>query len=58
MLVEETPRTWAQYLTAACRDESEEHRAKTYHSLVIQGKIQTVVRCIMDQKTGGVLHPK
>ena len=35
MLVEETLNTFAQYLTAARREESDEHRAKTYHSLVL-----------------------
>ena len=35
MLVEETLCMCAQYLTEAHRDESEEHRAKTYHSVVL-----------------------
>ena len=35
MLLEETLCTCAQYLTAARREESDEHRAKTYHSLVL-----------------------
>ena len=46
MLVEETLRTCAQYLTAACREESEEHRDKTYYILVLRGKLQTAVRWI------------
>ena len=41
MFVEETLRTCAQYLTAACREESEENRAKTYHKMVLRGKLQT-----------------
>ena len=36
ILVDETFCTLAQYLTAACREESEEHRASTFHILVIQ----------------------
>ena len=35
MLVAETMCTCTQYLTAACKEENEEHRAKTYHSMVI-----------------------
>ena len=35
MLVEETMRNCVQYLTAARREESEEHKAKTYHILVL-----------------------
>ena len=46
MLVEEILHTCAKYLTAAHREESEENRAKTLHSLVLRGKLQTVVRCI------------
>ena len=44
MLVEETLRTCALYLTAAGRAESKEHRAKKYHSLVLRGKLRTAVR--------------
>ena len=56
MLVEDTLRTCAQYLTAACREESKDHRAKTLHRLVLQGKLQRAVRCIREQDTGGVLQ--
>ena len=56
VLVEETRRTCAQYLTAACREDSEEHRDKNYHSLVLQRNLRTEVRLIMDRETGGVLH--
>ena len=51
--MEETLRTWAQYLTAIRRDESEEHRAKTFRILVIRGKLQTAVMCITERETGG-----
>ena len=50
-------RTCAQYLTAAHREESEEHRAQNFHSLVLQGKLRTAVRWITDRETGGVLQP-
>ena len=57
MLVEDTMRTCAQYLTATCREDSEDHRAKTYHSLVLRGKLRMAVRWIAEQETGGVLQP-
>ena len=44
MLVEDTLRMWAQYLTVARREESKEHWAQTYHNLVLQGKLRTAVR--------------
>ena len=55
-MVEETLHTCAQYLTAACREESREHRAKTYHILVLQGKMRTAVMSITKQEMGGVLQ--
>ena len=36
-------------------DETEEHRAKTYHSLVLREKLQTAVRWIRGRENGGVL---
>ena len=57
MLVEETLRTCAQYLTAACREESEEHRANIFHNLVLRRKLRTAVRWITERKTRGVLQP-
>ena len=41
------------HLTAVCRDESAEHRAKTYHSLVLHGKLRTAVRWITERERGG-----
>ena len=38
MLVEDTLRSSTQYLTAVCREETTEHRAKTFHGLVLRGK--------------------
>ena len=35
MLVEETLHTCRQYFTTSCREDSEYHRDKTYHSLVL-----------------------
>ena len=57
MFVEDNLRTYAQYLTVAHRGESKEHQAQTYHSLVLQGNLRKVVRCIMERETGGVFHP-
>ena len=56
MLVEETLRTCTQYLATACVEECKYHRTKTYHSLVLQGNLRTVVRWITELETGGVLH--
>ena len=44
MLVEDTLRTCVEYLTVARREETAEHQAQTYHSLVIRGKLRTAVR--------------
>ena len=55
MLVEDTLRTCTEYLTLAHREESAEHLAQTYHSLVLQGKLRTLVRRITERETGGVL---
>ena len=49
MLVEDILRMGEQYLIAACREETEDHREKTYHSLVIQWKLRMAVRWITDQ---------
>ena len=58
MLVEDTLCTCAQYLTIARREESKEHRAQTYHSLVLQWKLQTAVRWIKERETGGILQTR
>ena len=57
MLVEDNLRTCAHYLTVARREESEEHRAQTYHSLVFQGKLRTAVWWITEREKGGVHYP-
>ena len=41
MIMEDALRSCAQYLTTVRRDESSEHRAKTYYSLVLRGKLWT-----------------
>ena len=53
MLVEHTLRSCAQYLTAVRRNESAEHWAKTYHILVLRGKLRMVVRWITEGEKGG-----
>ena len=58
MLVEDSLRSCTQYLTVVLREETEEHRAKTYHSLVLRGKIRTAVRWIAERETKGVLLPE
>ena len=44
MLVEDTLRSCTQYLTAVHKEETAEHRAKTYHSLVLRGKLRKAER--------------
>ena len=53
MLVEDALRSCTQYLTAVRRDESTEHRAKTYHSLVLHRNLRTTVRWITEREKGG-----
>ena len=57
MLVEDTLSTCTEYLTVARREEMAEHRAQTYHSLVLRGKLRTAVRRITERETGGVFQP-
>ena len=57
MLVEDKLRTCAEYLTVAQKEETAEHRAQTYHSLVLQGKFRTAVRWITEREIGGILQP-
>ena len=49
MLVEDTLRSSTQYLAAVCRKETAEHRAKTFHGLVLRGKLWTAVRWITER---------
>ena len=56
MLIEETLRTCAQYLTAAHREDHKEHREKNYHILVLRGNLRKAVRWITEREMGGVLQ--
>ena len=58
MLVEDTLRSSTQYLTTFRREETAEHRAKTFHGLVLRSKLRTAVRCITEWEKGGVLQPE
>ena len=57
MLVEDTLKSSTQYLTAVHREETAEHRANTFHGLVLRGKLRTAVRWITEREKGGVLQP-
>ena len=57
MLVEDTLRACREYLTIARREKTSEHRAQTYHSLVLCGELRTAVRWITEGETGGLLQP-
>ena len=46
MLAEDMLRMCAEYLTVARREETAEHRAQNYHSLVLRGKLRTAVKWI------------
>ena len=50
MLVGDTLRSCEDYLTAAQREETAEHRAQTYHSLVLRGKLWSAVRWITNPR--------
>ena len=57
VLIEDPMCTFSQYLTIICREESAEHGAQMYHSLVLRGKLRTAVQWISERETGGVLQP-
>ena len=57
MLMEDTSRTCVQYLSTSRGGYYPEHRAKIYHILVLQGKIQSTVRSIMEREKGGLFQP-
>ena len=56
MLVEKTLHRCKQYLTAAYIEESEKHRAKTFHRLVLRGKLRTAFQWITEREAEGVLR--
>ena len=49
MLVEDTLRSCTQYLVTVRREETAEHRTKTFHILVLRGKFRTAVRWITER---------
>ena len=55
--MEDTLCTCAEYLTIARREKLAEHRAQTYHSLVLQGKLRMAVQWITERETSSVLQP-
>ena len=55
MLVEDTLHTCVEYLTIARREETAQHRAQTFHSLMLRGNLLTAVRWITERETDGVL---
>ena len=58
MLVEDILRACEEYLTVARREETREHWAKTYHILVLRGKLQTAVQWITEREMSGVLQSR
>ena len=56
MLTEDTAHTCEQYLTTNKREDSAEHQAKIFNSLVFRGKLLSAVRWIADIEKGGVLQ--
>ena len=56
--MEDALRSCTQYLTDARQDETKEHWAKTYHSLVLLGKLRTAMRWRTEREKGGVLLPE
>ena len=57
MLVKDTMQSCEEYLTVAQRGETAEHRAQTYQSLVLRGKLRTEVRWITETETARVIQP-
>ena len=57
MLVKDTLCTCAEYLTVARREETKDHRAQKFYSLVLRGKLRIAVRWITEREAGRVLQP-
>ena len=57
MLAEDTARTCVQYISASRGEDTTEHRAKIFHSLVLREKLHSAVQSIMESEKGGVFHP-
>ena len=58
MIVEETLHTCTHYPATARSEDSEEHNAKTYHRLVLQGKLRKEVRWITERETRDMMQPE
>ena len=54
--MEDNLRMYAEYLIVASREKSVNHRAQTYHSWLLRGKLRTLVQWIKERETGGVLQ--
>ena len=57
ILAEDTERTCAHYLYTSRGEDSPEHHAKIYHSLVLCGKLHSEIIWITDRDKGGVVRP-
>ena len=57
MLVGDTARTCAQYLSTRKGEDSLKNRAKIYHSLVLRVKLRSAVIWATNRQKGGVFHP-
>ena len=57
MMFKETDHICEQFLSTASHENSEDHQAKTFHSLVLQRKFLTVVRWIMEREKGSGIQP-
>ena len=53
MMVEDTARMCKKNLSASRYDESEEHRARIFHGLVLRGEIRTAVLWVTEHKKRG-----
>ena len=57
ILAEDTARNCMQYISISRGEDTPEHWAKIYHSLVLWGKLCSAVRWIADKDKGGVFQP-
>ena len=58
ILVEDTAHTCAHYLSNTRGEDSSDHMANIYHSLVLRGKMCLAVFWMTEREKGGVLHPE
>jgi hypothetical protein len=57
MLVQDSERTALAQLARLRGEATPAQRAKTYNRLVLQGKLRTAVRWLIEREKGGVLQP-